>query len=72
VAHPKRQGGPRPDPVEQALADALTLAAQAGRFDTVEVLSRDLTVRRLARVAPDVPSLEAERAKRSRYDLGPP
>ena len=30
------------DPVERALADALTLAAQAGRFDTVEVLSREL------------------------------
>lgn len=54
------------DPVERALADALTLAAQAGRFDTVEVLSRELAARRLARTAPTVATLEAERAKRTR------
>jgi len=52
------------DPVERALADALTLAAQAGRFDTVEVLSRELAARRLTRTAPAVASLETERAKR--------
>ncbi len=56
----------RVDPVERALADALTLAAQAGRFDTVEVLSRELAARRLARTAPAVPTLEAERARREK------
>jgi hypothetical protein len=59
------------DPVERALADALALAAQAGRFGTVEVLSRELTARRLARTSPAVTSLDAGRAKRSRKDSAP-
>jgi len=54
------------DPVERALAEALTLAAQAGRFETVEVLSRELAARRLARTAPTVTTLEAERARREK------
>ncbi len=52
------------DPIEAALAEALTLAAKAGRFDTVETLSRELGARRLARNAPEMTTLEAERARR--------
>jgi len=63
---PESAGVGQVDPVERALADALTLAAQAGRFDTVEVLSRELAARRLARTAPAVASLDTERAKRER------
>jgi hypothetical protein len=55
-----------PDPVEAALAEALMLAAKAGRFETVEVLSRELAARRLSRTAPSVPTLDAERAKRKK------
>jgi len=54
------------DPIEAALAEAVTLAARAGQWTTVEVLSRELAARRLARVSPDVPTLDAERAKRER------
>jgi hypothetical protein len=38
------------DPVEAALARALDCAAQAGRFDVVAQLARELEARRLARV----------------------
>jgi hypothetical protein len=58
------QSAAAPDPVEAALSDALKLAAQAGQWTTVEVLSRELSARRLARTAPEVPSIDAERAKR--------
>ena len=50
------------DPVEVALADALTRAAAAGQWATVEVLSRELEARRKARA--DVIDLRAERLKR--------
>ena len=70
VAHPTggqggptaAQGGPDFDPVELALATALEQAAQAQQWQTVEVLSRELTARREARAA--VVSLDAERARR--------
>jgi hypothetical protein len=54
------------DPVEAALAEAVALAARAGQWTAVEVLSRELAARRLAASSPDVPSLEAERARRER------
>ena len=58
------------DEVERALADALRLASQAGQWTTVEVLSRELSARRLARTAPSVPTIEGERAKRGRGGKG--
>jgi hypothetical protein len=39
------------DPVESALADALKHAAEAGRFDVVAQIARELEARRLARTA---------------------
>jgi len=39
------------DPVEAALAGALTEAAKAGRFDVVAQLAGELQARRLARSA---------------------
>jgi hypothetical protein len=54
------------DPVEAALAEAVSLAARAGQWGTVEILSRELAARRLAASSPEVPSLEAERARRER------
>jgi len=50
------------DVVEAALADALTRAAAAGQWTTVEVLSRELTARREATAA--VIDLGAARCKR--------
>jgi hypothetical protein len=52
------------DPVEAALAQALTRASMAGQWTTVEVLSRELTARREARAA--VVDLGAARTKRGR------
>ena len=51
-----------PDPVEAALADALTKAASAGRFDVVAQLAKELEARRLARL--DVVDLAARRERR--------
>jgi hypothetical protein len=53
-----------PNPVEAALAEALTRASAAGQWTTVELLARELEARRKARGA--VVDLEAERAKRGR------
>jgi len=50
------------DPVEIALADAITRASVAGQWTTVEVLARELEGRRKARSG--VVSLEAARARR--------
>jgi hypothetical protein len=50
------------DPVEAALADALTRAAQAGEWGVVETLSRELTARREARA--NVVQLDAARKRR--------
>jgi len=51
------------DPVEAALADALTRAAAAARFDVVAQLARELEARRLAR-EPNVVSLARPRSER--------
>lgn len=50
------------NPVEEALAAALTAASAAGQWETVTQLARELEARRRARV--DVVDLSAERAKR--------
>jgi hypothetical protein len=52
-----------PDEVEAALARALDRASEAGRFDVVAQLARELEARRLAR-AGNVVRLADERAKR--------
>ena len=52
------------DPIEAALADALTKAAAAGRFDVVATLASELEARRKARA--NVVDLAAEAARRAR------
>jgi hypothetical protein len=52
-----------PDPVEAALARALDRGSEAGRFDVVAQLARELEARRLGR-ARNVVRLEDKRAKR--------
>jgi hypothetical protein len=52
------------DPVEAALADALTKAAAAGAWEVVGQLARELEARRKARSG--VVELATERAKRGR------
>lgn len=64
VGHDLAQGGPAIDPVEEALARAIELASNAGQWDVVSTLSRELSARRLSRTAPEVTTLEGERAKR--------
>jgi DNA primase len=54
------------DSVEHALGVALRLAAEARQWTAVEVLSRELAARRLARTEPAMATLEAERAKREK------
>jgi hypothetical protein len=66
VGHGSSDSGPPLDPVEAALSEALKLAASAGQWTTVELLSRELAARRLARTAPEVATLEGERARRER------
>ena len=51
-----------PDPVEAALADAISKAALAGDFEVVGKIVAELEARRRARLA--VVDLAAERAKR--------
>jgi ribosomal protein S9 len=53
------------DAVEAALARALMKAAEAGRFDVVAQLARELEARRLAR-EPNVVELPAFQKGRSR------
>lgn len=53
-------------PVEQALAYALRAATDQGRWDVVLEVTRELSERRRARVAPQVPSLEEARRKREK------
>ncbi|MEI9940499.1 MAG: hypothetical protein WDO69_25065 [Pseudomonadota bacterium] len=50
------------DPIEQALADAITKAAAAGAFDVLPKLVTELEARRKARL--EVVDLAAERARR--------
>jgi hypothetical protein len=52
------------DPVEAALAVALTAASAAGQWTAVEVLARELEARRKARAG--VVDLEQARAKKHR------
>jgi len=52
------------DPVEAALAHALTKAAEAGRFDVVAQLARELEARRLAQ-EPNVVALTVSRGTRA-------
>jgi hypothetical protein len=54
-----------PDVVEAALARALDRASEAGRFDVVAQLARELEARRLAR-AVNVVRLDAARRPRER------
>ncbi len=56
--------GHKIDAVAAALADALALAAAAGRWDVVAELGRVLTERQRLTVAPGVASLDAERERR--------
>jgi hypothetical protein len=49
---------------ERALSESILRAARAEVWEVVQSLTAELRARRLARVAPDVTSLEAERAKR--------
>ena len=55
---------PTGDPVESAIADALSRAAAAGQWTTVEVLARELGARREAHAG--VVHLHEERARRRR------
>jgi hypothetical protein len=52
-------------PVDLALAAALEAATKAQRWDVVLAVAAELRERRLERSAPDVPSLDAARAKRN-------
>jgi hypothetical protein len=54
----------RSDAVEEALASALTEAMEAGKWDVVSQLARELEARRLAR-AGNVVSLHPERKRHS-------
>jgi hypothetical protein len=55
---------PFPDPVEVALAEALSNASDAGKWDVVAQLARELEARRKASNADNVVRLEAERRTR--------
>jgi hypothetical protein len=61
--HCEGEPGPANDPVEAALARALDRASEAGRFDVVAQLARELEARRLARSG-NVVRLDDEREKR--------
>jgi hypothetical protein len=60
----KIQASDAVDPIEQALADALTKAALAGAWDTVRSLTDELQARRRARVG--VVPLDAARKRRQK------
>jgi hypothetical protein len=53
------------DPVEAAISQALYRAAEAGRFDLVAQLARELEARRLSR-ADNVVALDAKGRQRGR------
>jgi hypothetical protein len=67
---PTPQVGQELDVVEAALAEALSKAAAAAQWTTVEVLSRELAARREAKASVVPPAgvvpLDVERQKRSR------
>lgn len=50
--------------VEIALARALSAATEAGEWEVVQTLARELSERRRERTAPSVPSLETRRARK--------
>jgi len=56
---------PKPDAIETALADALTKAVTAGRFDVVAQLVRELEARRQARAGNVVPFYAKRASRRS-------
>jgi len=60
---PPRSAAASMDAIEAALADALAGATEAGRWDVVAQLARELEARRLAR-AGNVVVLRGDRAKR--------
>ena len=60
--HFPRSVAPTADPVEAALADALTGATAAGQWEVVATLARELQARREARA--NVVQLDVERVKR--------
>ncbi len=64
VAQGVQQTSAKLDPVEIALANAVTGATAAGQWEVVAQLARELEARRLARQAPEVVSIELARAKR--------
>lgn len=61
---PGRNEALRVDPIEVALADAITAASEAGRWDVVAQLARELEARRTARFG--VVDLTKERERRSK------
>jgi hypothetical protein len=63
-SEPNVTGVAESDPVEAALAEALTRAAAAGQWGTVETLSRELQARRESRA--NVVQLDAARRRRER------
>jgi translation initiation factor 2B subunit (eIF-2B alpha/beta/delta family) len=63
VGH-ENQSAAGADPVEVALADALTRAAVSNQWDAVAALTSELRARREAQA--QVVSLDAERARRGR------
>ena len=62
IVEPTAQSRPIQDPVEVALAEALKRAAEAGQWDVVATLARELQARREARAG--VVDLEAARKRR--------
>jgi hypothetical protein len=58
------QDGGGPGGIEAALARAIALASEAGQWEVVTTLSRELGERRRARTAPEVASIEDARARR--------
>jgi hypothetical protein len=63
--HEQGQSGGNRDPVEDALAKALTEASMAGRFDVVTQLARELEARRLARTTGNVVDIGTRRRGRT-------
>jgi hypothetical protein len=54
------------DPIEAALAEAITKASAAGAWDAVAALTAELLARREAKAGPAVVSLEGARRRRKR------
>ena len=52
------------DPVEAALANALTMASAAGEWSAVAQLAKELEARRVARTSSNVVAIDARRVPR--------